>query len=243
MENKCLVFVPLNDPIGYSAGHFNRIYDYIIVPACKSVNVTPVRSDINLETVKSLVNSEMVLCDLSSITSDVLYAFAVRQSLNLPFALIKDTKTSVDYSLMEYTINEYDESLRIDIVQNAIDSVSNALRAGNKGDASMLKKLKIGPELDNTSSYTTPFIYTEPTYEPISIAAPIAYPDFVGDALNEKDIERLKAGDTIYHTTHGKGTIATIKIMAQDKMANIQFENGTKLLVLGTSGIFRKIIE
>jgi hypothetical protein len=242
MESKCLVFMPLNEPIGYAAGHFNRIYDYLIVPACKSANVNPVRADINLETVKSMVNAELVLCDLSAVQADVLYALAIRHALHLPLALIKDTHTSVDYSLMEFTITEYDESLRIDKVQTAIESVSQALRVGSNGESALLKKLGIGPDGAASISYSAPFVYTEPINEPITVAAPIVYPDFVGDALTERDIEKLKAGDEIYHTTHGKGVITTIKLMAQDKMANIQFDNGTKLLVLGTSGIFRKII-
>ncbi len=245
MEKTCLVFMPFGDPIGYAAGHFNRIFDYIIIPACRAANVNPVRADINSETVKSVISANMVLCDLSSANTDVRYAFAIRQALDLPLALIKDTKTAVDYTLLEFSITEYDESLRIDMVQQAIDSVSKALTAGDRGEASLLKKLNIGGDYvpSVSASYTSSFVYTEPVQEPVIVAPPIVYPDFVGDALTERDIEKLKAGDALYHTTHGKGVIVTIKIMAQDKMANVQFENGVKLLVLGTSGIFRKIIE
>ncbi len=241
MEKTCLVFMPSEDQIGYAAGHFNRIFDYIIVPACKAANLNAFRADVNLETIKSVINAEMVLCDLSASNTEVRYAFALRQALDLPIALIKDTKTPVDYLLSEFLITEYDESLRIDIVQNAINSVAQALRVGDRGEAGLLRKLSIPIEIGVPNSNITSFVYSEPIQEPVVV--PIIYPDFVGEGLTERDIEKLKAGDSIYHTTHGKGVITTIKIMAQDKMANIQFDNGTKLLVLGTSGIFRKIIE
>lgn len=32
---KCFVIMPISDVDGYPKGHFNRVYDYIIVPACK----------------------------------------------------------------------------------------------------------------------------------------------------------------------------------------------------------------
>jgi len=40
---------------------------------------------------------------------------------------------------------------------------------------------------------------------------------------------------------YGKGEIGSIKKMAKDKIAEFHFESGTKMLVLGTSGVLRKI--
>jgi hypothetical protein len=251
MEKKCLVFMPSGDPAGYPAGHFARIFDYIIVPACKVADFKPVRFEEHQETLKSIIDSDMVLCELSSGNSDVLYGFAVRQGLHLPVTLMKDPKTSVDFAMREFNIVEYDESLRIDMVQKAIDGLSEALKNNyaNRGEASLLRTLNIGPGTSpsytssfNTESFASSYT-TEKTKEPEIVSAPyIPLPDFAGDPLTEKDIEKLKAGDSLYHTTYGKGVIVSIKPMAKEKMANIQFDAGIKLLVLGTSGIFRKII-
>jgi hypothetical protein len=250
MEKKCLIFMPLADPVGYPAGHFTRIFDYIIAPACKSADFSAVRLDDHQLTLKSAIDADMVLFDMSSVGSDALYVFAARQGLHLPVILMKDTKTSVDFSMREFSMVEYDESLRIDMVQKAIESLSEALRStyANREESSLLKKLNIGPggsgftssfSSDSfTSSYTT--AEAEKIQEP-SVATPfVPLPDYVGDPITDKDIEKLKTGDTLYHTTYGKGVIVSIKPM---KMANIQFDVGVKLLVLGTSGIFRKIKE
>ncbi len=249
MEKKCFIFMPLGDPVGYPSGHFTRIFDYIIAPACKSADFSPVRLDDHQITLKTAIDTDMVLFDLSSISSDILYVFAVRQGLHLPVTLMKDTKTSVDISLREFSTVEYDESLRIDMVQKAIESLSEALRNtyANRDEASMLKKLNIGPSgtgysssfgTDSFASNTA--IEHEKVNEPSASTPFVSLPDYVGDSITDKDIEKLKTGDSLYHTTYGKGVIVSIKPM---KMANIQFDAGIKLLVLGTSGIFRKIKE
>lgn len=239
--------MPLGDPDGYPAGHFARIYDYIIVPACKLADFKPVRFEEHQETLKSTIDTDMVLCELSSGNSDVRYGFAVRQGLQLPVTLMKDMKTSVDFSMREFNIVEYDESLRIDMVQKAIEALGESMKTtyANKGESSLLRTLNIvsgqsyASSFSNDSFASSHATETERTKEPESVSMPfIPLPDFVGDPISDKDIEKLKTGDSLYHTTYGKGVIVSIKPM---KMANIQFDVGIKLLVLGTSGIFRKI--
>ena len=57
----------------------------------------------------------------------------------------------------------------------------------------------------------------------------------------DEEIDKLKVGDFIFHINYGKGEIRTIKKMAKDKISEIHFESGSKILVLVTSGFFRKI--
>lgn len=239
--------MPLGDPSGYPAGHFARIFDYIIMPACKLANLSPIRVDEQPVMLKNAIDIDMVLCDLSASSSDVLYGFAVRQGLQLPVTLMKDQKTSVDFSLREFNIVEYDESLRIDMVQKAIEALSEALKVAyaNRVEDSLPRRLNLASGSGYTNSFSNSFVSpytteTEKVQEPEIVPAPyVPLPDFVGDPITEQDIEKLKTGDALYHTTYGKGVIVSIKPM---KMANIQFDAGVKLLVLGTSGIFRKIM-
>jgi hypothetical protein len=248
MEKKCLVFMPWGDPDGYAAGHFNRIFEYIVAPACKLADFSPSRINEFPVTLKSAIDIDMVLCDLSAGSTDVIYGFAVRKGLHLPVTLMKDQKTPVGFSMSEFNIVEYDESLRIDMVQKAIEVLSEALKTdyANRGEATLLKTLNILSGQDGGSGYTSFYttVETEKVQEPESASAPfVPLPDFVGESINMHDIEKLKVGDSLYHTTYGKGIIISIKAMAKEKLANIQFDIGIKLLVLGTSGIFRKIIE
>ena len=130
MEKKCFIILPTSDPDGYAQGHFNRVYEYIIAPACRMAGFWPERADnpntnnVALDIMKNMVDSEMALCDLSTNNSNALYGLAIRQALSLPLTLIKDSKTQTKYSLHEFGAVEYDESLRIDTVQKAIETLT-----------------------------------------------------------------------------------------------------------------------
>lgn len=266
MEKKCFIILPTSDPDGYAQGHFNRVYEYIIAPACRMAGFWPERADnpntnnVALDIMKNMVDSEMTLCDLSTNNSNALYGLAIRQALSLPLTLMKDSKTQTKYGLHEFGVIEYDESLRIDTVQKAIETLSEALKknfADMPDTNSLLYSLGIGPGqvpevvpmLVDTNTALNSFTATD---EPIvqeqhaehkethlPIISPL--PDYVGDTLTQADIDKLKVGESIFHMNHGKGEIKTVKKISKDKMAEILFESGAKILVLGTSGFFKKI--
>lgn len=252
MEKKCFVFVPTSDPDGYSKGHFNRVYQYIIVPACKSAGFTPSRADdpaISLsgsEILKTIIDSEIAICDLSTNDSNALYGFTIRYAINLPVILIKDSKTNLKFNFREFEAVEYDESLRIDTVQTEIEALSDILKKTfeNKLEVnSLLNRLHIGSsqvtETQNISA-THQNENTEKKESQLPIISPL--PDFVGEPITKhEEIDKLKVGDFIFHMNYGKGELKTIKKMGNDKFAEVAFESGSKMLILVTTGVLRKI--
>lgn len=252
MEKKCFIIMPINEPDGYAHGHFNRVYQYIIVPACKLAGFSPIRADDPtrndpaLDILKYFIESDMVICDLSSKNPHALYGFAIRQAINLPVTLIKDLKTQVMFGIQEFGAVEYDESLRIDTVQKEIETLSEVLKISfaNKSDTnSVLSRLGIGStQLFETQKIVEPDQddTTKNKESHLPVITPL--PDFVGDPITQhEEIDKLKVGDFIFHINYGKGEIRTIKKMAKDKISEIHFESGSKILVLVTSGFFRKI--
>jgi hypothetical protein len=253
MDTKCFVIMPSGESTGYAQGHFNRVYDYVIVPACRAAGVWPNRID-NLgsndpmESIRNIVDSDIAIFDLSTNNPNALYGLAIREALKLPSTLIKDQKTYIGFG-SEFTIVEYDESLRIDTVQNEIENLSSAIKSAieNKGSKhDLLTQLGVGvraapiqPPSDDTSSEESEEEAPEPKAPPLPIISPL--PDYVGEPLDETDIEKIKVGAFIFHMNHGKGEIKTLKKISKDKIASIEFESGAKILVLGTSGFFRKI--
>ena len=254
MDNKCFVIIPTSEPTGYAPGHFNRVYDYIIVPACRAAGFWTTRIDNMgstdpIDSIKSIVDSDVAVFDLSTNNSNALYGLAIRQALNLPFVLIKDLKTYVGFG-SEFSVVEYDESLRIDTVQKEIEALGRALKSAveNKGKKhELLTKVGIPPAIKTQApanegaseeSAQEPKAH-EPKEAPLPIISPL--PEYVGEPLTEEDIEKIKIGDIIFHMNHGKGEISTVKKISKDKIANITFESGAKILVLGTSGFFRKV--
>jgi hypothetical protein len=259
MEKQCFIIMPPHDPEGYPKGHVNRVYQYIIVPACRVAGVTPIRvgdpsiDDTPLGIVKSIIESDITLCDLSANNAEALHVFAIRQAMGLPVTLMKDVKTTVKANIPEFDILEYDDSLRIDTVENEIQLLGEALKKvfANKGEPiPLVGRLNIGPTRVNEAPVIPVFTETvaapaaqekndEEKVEPLPIISPL--PDYVGEPLTEQDISKLKVGDSFFHLNYGKGEILTINHKTKDILAKVQFDSGSKLLVLVPLDVFRKI--
>jgi hypothetical protein len=101
MENKgCFVVMPISDVPGYAVGHFSRVYEFLIAPACERAGYNPFRADqvnktnyIVIDILQRLVSADMVLCDISGRNPNVLYELGIRQAFNKPSVLIKDELT------------------------------------------------------------------------------------------------------------------------------------------------------
>jgi hypothetical protein len=263
MDYSCFVILPHDEPSGYAQGHFNRVYDYVVVPACRAAGFWPIRADQAtydnpLAVVKDIIDCEIALCDISASNSNALYGLALRQALDLPVALVKDMKSIVLFDAAKLGLVEYDESLRIDTVQKAIEILAEALKRaveGKKERHELLDRLGIGlPEFTAQNIMADTTLTPNPTAstdEPdqkneteahedlLPIISPL--PDYVGDSFTEQQIGKLKAGDVLFHLRHGKGKVNFVKKMGKDELASIQFESGPKLLVLGASNFFRKV--
>ena len=261
MDNRCYIIMPPGEPSGYPQGHFNRVYDYVIVPACRAAGYWPTRAgsvkyENSVDVVKDIVDSEIVLCDLSANNADALYGLAVRQSLDLPVTLIKDLKTIVIFGANDFGMLEYDESLRIDTVQREVENLGEALKKAvetKKERHQLLNRLSIGlakvepaatladDELNPTHASTDETVHEEPKAKEPSLSKISPLPDYVGDPMTENEIGKLKAGDFLFHLHYGKGKVNFTKNTGKDKLTSIQFDSGTKLLVVVTSDFFRKI--
>lgn len=252
MEKNCLVIMPVSDPEGYAQGHFNRVYQYIIVPACKSAGFMPIRVDDPATTgtasdiIKTIIDCDIAICDLSANNSNALYGFALRYAINLPVAMVKDRKTAMMFDTQEFGTVEYDESLRIDTVQSEIEVLSVALKKifANKMEVnSLLNRLRIGStnptEATNMAAPASQSENAEEKETPLPVISPI--PDYVGDPITQQEIDKLKVGDFLFHINYGKGEVITLGKMAKDKVAKVQFDSGSKMLVLMTSGIWRNV--
>lgn len=259
MDHSCFIIMPPTEPSGYAQGHFNLVYDYVIVPACRAAGYWPTKSESityenPMDVVKNIIDSEIVLCDLSAGNPNALYGLAVRQSLDLPVTLIKDLKSFVMFDAKEFGLVEYDESLRIDTVQKAIETLSAALVKAvetKKERHQLLNRLSIGlpqftpsvePEITVTTTFEEqPIVEEEQKPKETGLPKISPIPDYVGVAFSEDELGKLKAGDSLFHLSYGKGKMNFVKESGRERLASIQFESGTKLLVLVASDYFRKV--
>jgi len=111
----------------------------------------------------------------------------------------------------------------------------------------LLNRLSIGlPKVDPSLTVDTDTSSDEPVQEEPKAKEPMLskispLPDYVGDPFNEDEIGKLKGGSFLFHLHYGKGKLNFVKNSGKEKLASIEFDSGTKLLVLMVSDYFRKI--
>ena len=130
----CFVIMPISDNPDYAQGHFRRVYEYIIKPACKKAGYEAIRADDTVKTndivsdiIKKIIDSDMAICDMSSRNPNVFYELGLRHAFNLKTTLIKDKKTSRAFDIAGLRSVEYDESLRVDEVEKAVMAIADAI--------------------------------------------------------------------------------------------------------------------
>lgn len=256
--------MPISDLDGYASGHFGRVYEYIIKPACDLAELEPIRADdimttnyIALDIIKHIINSDMAICDLSGRNPNVLYELGIRQAFNLPVTLIKDERTNRIFDIQGFRDVEYDESLRIDSVQETVVTLAEILKNTYENTheinslvsllgiepAKVTSKTKISTEtelllnalsiLDKRMSEIEKKV--QPTEKIITSSNTIKMPlpEGVGDEIVRQDIEGLKVGDKLYHTKFGTGEVVALSDKTWvNKTGRIKFESGERLLML-----------
>lgn len=131
----CFVIMPIADMAGYDTGHFTRVYEHLIKPACESAGFKPIRSDevssshmIVVDILQKIVESDIAICDLSGKNPNVLYELGLRQAFNKKTVLIKDNKTDNIFDVQGFRYFQYDHVLRIDNVNNEVLKISTSLK-------------------------------------------------------------------------------------------------------------------
>lgn len=133
-EKICFVIMPIADMPGYDPGHYGRVYEHLLKPAIIGAGYIPVRADDTSKTdyivvgiIQKIVESDMVVCDLSGRNANVMYELGIRHAFNKPVVLIKDicTEKVFDVQGLRYTL--YNESLRIDSVEKDIAKIQQSI--------------------------------------------------------------------------------------------------------------------
>ncbi|GJM43500.1 MAG: hypothetical protein DHS20C21_03420 [Gemmatimonadota bacterium] len=136
----CFVIMPISDEPGYDKGHFGRVYEHLIKPACKVAGYQAVRADdttktnyIMIEILRRTLDSPLVLCDLSGRNPNVMYELGLRQAFNKPVVLIKDGRTEKVFDIQGLRFLEYDETLRVDAVRKDSEKLVTFLKETAEG--------------------------------------------------------------------------------------------------------------
>jgi hypothetical protein len=135
-STNCFIIMPIADHEGYDKGHFNKVYEDIIKPACLKANFHPVRADevkqtnlIHLDILQKLIESPMAICDLSTRNPNVLFELGLRQAFDKPTVLIQECGTPKIFDISPLRYTEYRKELRYRDVLEDQDLIAESLRA------------------------------------------------------------------------------------------------------------------
>ena len=137
----CFVIMPISTPFelteayGNDENHFRHVLDVLFKPAVANAgfNLIPPSFGgselIPAEIVKRLEQSELVLCDISSLNANVFFELGIRTAVDNPAASVRDRiTTGIPFdtgTLGHYT---YDESLAAWTLENQITELTEHIK-------------------------------------------------------------------------------------------------------------------
>ncbi len=243
----CFVIMPISDTDSYPEGHFKRVYEYIIKPACDRAGFVSIRADdilntnyIAIDVVRRILTSEMAICDLSSRNPNVFYELGIRQAFNMPVTIIKDNLTDRVFDIQGFRDIVYDENLRIDNVESVIDrlveTLTNTYESRGQEINSLISLLGIQPaqlqgkiEISKETEIILNAVQNlglrieEIDQRTLSIGNSIKIPSPQYDDINSMkllttdEFGELKIGEIIYHAKFGKGQLKNLSFIEDTK--------------------------
>lgn len=159
-QKTCFVIMPIADHPDYAPGHFDRVYNHLIKPACEMAGYKTLRADdakashmIMFDILKKIVECDMAICDLSSKNANVFYELGLRQAFNRKTILITDSITKTPFDITGFRYVKYSESLRVDTVQSDTLEINAMLQetdsAADDDINSIVNLLRIQPATVN----------------------------------------------------------------------------------------------
>ena len=121
---KCFVIMPISTPEAYlttyrgDSHHFRHVLEHLFIPAIRRVGletVPPVAkgSDIiHAEIIKNIEQTDLVLCDMSTLNPNVFFELGIRIAVDKPVCMVRDDITAdipFDTNLVNY--HTYSSSL------------------------------------------------------------------------------------------------------------------------------------
>lgn len=132
--------MPISDHDGYEKGHFRRVYEDIIIPACEKSEYKAVRADdveetdiIHLSILKKLIEAPMAICDLSTRNPNVLFELGLRQAFDKPVVLIQEKGTERIFDVSILRAYDYCKELRYNEVLKDQEAIAKMLKGTEKG--------------------------------------------------------------------------------------------------------------
>lgn len=134
MSKSCFVIMPIGEYGTPIYNHFLEVYEDLFKPAIETAGFTPIRADeevgcnvIQCDIIKKIIESDMVLCDLSGKNPNVLYELGIRQAFDLPVVLVQEQGTDRIFDINIIRTIDYDRNLNNRALRRDIDAIAGSI--------------------------------------------------------------------------------------------------------------------
>lgn len=132
---QCFVIMPISTQNGYEEGHFQQVYEDIIKPSIMAAGLLAFRADetkntnlIQLDILRSVIESPIAVCDMSSKNPNVFYELGMRQAFDLPTVLILDDETNAPFDVNGLRYVTYNKAMKHRQVKKAVEELTETIK-------------------------------------------------------------------------------------------------------------------
>ncbi len=137
----CFVISPIGEPKSETRSRADRLFKYIITPAVKILGYIPIRADqisepgiITNQIIENVVESDLVIADLTGHNPNVFYELAIRHSIKKKYIQLIQIGESLPFDIkvtrtIQYDLQDLDN---VDKVKNELSSSIIKLQKSNK---------------------------------------------------------------------------------------------------------------
>lgn len=153
MDKICFVIMPIGEYFTEYYNHFLEVYEDIFTPAIKKAGYIPMRADeekacnvIQCDIIQKIIESDIVLCDLSNKNPNVLYELGIRQAFDKPVVLVQEEGTDRIFDISIIRTIDYDKNLNQRKIKENIENIYKAILETlkqTKGINSIIKFINI----------------------------------------------------------------------------------------------------
>ena len=161
MDKICFVIMPIGEYTTAYYNHFLEVYEDIFTPAIQRAGYIPMRADeekacnvIQCDIIQKIIESDVVLCDLSNKNPNVLYELGIRQAFDKPVVLVQEENTDRIFDISIIRTIDYDKNLNQRKVKENIETISKAIietSKQTKGINSIIKFINVENKIRETT--------------------------------------------------------------------------------------------
>jgi len=124
-KKKCFVIMPISTPDRFLSdydndeNHFDRVLEYFFKPVIDLLGYELIRPNVDGSKIihgtiiNNLIESDLVLCDISTLNPNVFLELGIRTALDKPVCMIKDDKTKIPFDTAPIHCHEYASNLKL----------------------------------------------------------------------------------------------------------------------------------